>query len=83
VLRRAALPGASLAAFMSTPFLSVWAPGHGEDVLPKGTGISLPKGSVVIEQVHYTCWWATSRSRTDRAEPVLMSTPLYQCNRNT
>ena len=48
-----ALPGASLAAFISTPFLSVWAPGHGEDVLSKGTGISLPKGSLVIEQVHY------------------------------
>ncbi len=47
------LPGASLAAFFSTPFLSVWAPGHGEDVLPKSTGISLPKGSLVIEQVHY------------------------------
>ena len=27
--------------------------GHGDDVLPKGTGISLPKGSLVIEQVHY------------------------------
>ena len=48
-----ALPDASLAAFISTPFLSVWAPGHGEDVLPTGTGISLPKGSLVIEQVHY------------------------------
>ena len=48
-----ALPGVSLAAFMSTPFLSVWAPGHGEDVLPKGTGISISKGSLVIEQVHY------------------------------
>ncbi len=47
------LPGASLASFLSTPFLSVWAPGHGEDVLPKSTGISLPKGSLVIEQVHY------------------------------
>jgi len=47
------LPGASLASFLSTPFLSVWAPGHGADVLPKGTGISLPKGSLVIEQVHY------------------------------
>ncbi len=47
------LPGASLAGLISTPFLSVWAPGHGEDVLPKGTGISLPKGSLVIEQVHY------------------------------
>ena len=48
-----ALPGASLAAFISTPFLSVWAPGHGEDVLPRGTGIPLPKSSLVIEQVHY------------------------------
>ena len=48
-----ALPGASLAAFISTPFLSVWAPGHGADTLPKGTGIPLPKGSLVIEQVHY------------------------------
>lgn len=47
------LPDASLAAFISTPFLSVWAPGHGDDVLPNGTGISLPKGSLVIEQVHY------------------------------
>ena len=48
-----ALPNASLAAFINTPFLSVWAPGHGEDVLPRGTGIPLPKGSLVIEQVHY------------------------------
>jgi hypothetical protein len=47
------LPNASLAAFLSTPFLSVWAPGHGADVLPKGTGISIPQGSLVIEQVHY------------------------------
>jgi len=47
------LPDASLAAFLSTPFLSVWAPGHGADVLPKGTGIALPQGSLVIEQVHY------------------------------
>jgi len=47
------LPDASLADFLSTPFLSVWAPGHGADALPQGTGISLPAGSLVIEQVHY------------------------------
>jgi len=47
------LPGASLAQFLSTPFLSVWAPGHGADLLPKGTGIALPAGSLVIMQVHY------------------------------
>jgi hypothetical protein len=48
-----ALPGGSLADFLTTPFLSVWAPGHGADALPKGTGIGLPAGSLVIEQVHY------------------------------
>ena len=47
------LPGASLAQFLSTPFLSVWAPGHGADLLPKGTGIALPAGSLVIMQVHF------------------------------
>jgi hypothetical protein len=47
------LPGASIAALFSTPFLSVWAPGHGADALPNGTGIRLPAGSLVIMQVHY------------------------------
>ncbi len=47
------LPGSSLAQFLSTPFLSVWAPGHGADALPKGTGIQLPAKSLVIMQVHY------------------------------
>ena len=49
----AALPGTTLAQFLQSPFLSVWAPGHGADTLPKGTGIPLQAGSLVIEQVHY------------------------------
>jgi hypothetical protein len=48
-----ALPNASIAQFLEAPFLSVWAPGHGADGLPNGTGINLPAGSLVIEQVHY------------------------------
>jgi hypothetical protein len=72
-----ALPGASLAAFLSTPFLSVWAPGHGEDVLPKGTGISLPKGSLVIEQVHYNLLVGDKPVRNGLVlHTVPMSTPL-------
>ena len=47
------LPGASLADFLGLHWLSVWAPGHGADNLPKGTGIELPAGSLVIMQVHY------------------------------
>ena len=47
------LPGASITQFLSMRWLSVWAPGHGADALPKGTGIELPAGSLVIMQVHY------------------------------
>jgi hypothetical protein len=52
----ATVPGLSLDAndqILSIPMLSVWAPGHGADVLPKDTGIALPAGSLVIMQVHY------------------------------
>jgi len=48
-----ALPGTGLAQISNTPWLSAWAPGHGRDVLPKGTGVYFPKGSMVVMQVHY------------------------------
>ncbi len=35
------------------PWLSAWAPGKGKDVLPATTGTPLPKGSLVVMQVHY------------------------------
>ena len=47
------LPNASLLSLIDTQWLSVWAPGHGADVLPRGTGIPLQAGSLVIMQVHY------------------------------
>jgi hypothetical protein len=49
----AGLPNEPINEIGSTPFLSVWAPGHGVDNLPKGTGIDLPAGTMVIMQVHY------------------------------
>ncbi len=30
-----------------------WAPGHGEDVEPAGTGVKFPAGSLVVMQIHY------------------------------
>ena len=47
------LPATSLASLTETPWLSAWAPGHGEDVLPATTGTPLPAHSLVIMQVHY------------------------------
>ena len=46
-------PGLPVDKILSNPMLSVWVPGHGADVLPRGTGIALPAGSLVIMQVHY------------------------------
>jgi len=37
----------------NTPWLSAWAPGHGEDFEPAGVGVPLPAGSLVVMQVHY------------------------------
>jgi hypothetical protein len=45
--------GTGLKQFLSMPWLSAWAPGKGRDVLPATTGTPLPKGSLVIMQVHY------------------------------
>lgn len=48
-----ALPGEGLNGLGNTPWLAAWAPGHGVDLAPKGTGIPLPAGSLVVMQVHY------------------------------
>jgi hypothetical protein len=47
------LPNSTGQQFLGTQWLSVWAPGHGVDVVPRGTGIRLPSGSLIIMQVHY------------------------------
>ncbi len=47
------IPDTGLNQISNTPWLSAWAPGHGLDNLPKGTGIYLPAGSLVVMQVHY------------------------------
>jgi hypothetical protein len=48
-----ALPGQGLGGLDNTPWLAAWAPGHGLDKAPAGTGIPLPAGSLVVMQVHY------------------------------
>lgn len=37
----------------NAPWISAWAPGWGSGRLPEGTGVSMPKGSLVVMQVHY------------------------------
>jgi hypothetical protein len=47
------LPDTSFTQVSDTPWLTAWAPGHGVDVAPKGTGVPFPAGSEVVMQVHY------------------------------
>jgi len=47
------LPNTSFVQVSNTPWLTAWAPGHGLDTAPKGTGVPFPAGSLVIMQVHY------------------------------
>jgi hypothetical protein len=47
------LPGTALVGLSADPLLTFWAPGAGVDDFPKGTGVSLAAGSLVIMQVHY------------------------------
>jgi hypothetical protein len=47
------LPGTALVGLAADPLLTFWAPGAGTDNFPKGTGVFLRAGSLVIMQVHY------------------------------
>ncbi len=47
------LPGTALTGLAADPLLTFWAPGAGVDNFPKGTGVFLRAGSLVIMQVHY------------------------------
>ncbi|MGO8872690.1 MAG: monooxygenase [Acidimicrobiales bacterium] len=49
-----ALPDTEASNHISnTPWLTAWAPGHGKDVEPPGTGVKFPAGSMVVMQIHY------------------------------
>lgn len=47
------LPSSDPAGIAAVPLLTFWAPGAGVDNFPKGTGVTLPAGSLVVMQVHY------------------------------
>jgi Copper type II ascorbate-dependent monooxygenase, C-terminal domain len=80
--------GTGQQALEDAPWISAWAPGWGSGRLPDGTGVSLPKGSLVVMQVHYNLvnGGAPDRSRAvftlappaglDALETVLLPAPV-------
>ena len=49
------------------PWIAAWVPGHTTNALPRGTGVLLHKGALVVMQVHYNLIEAAGadRSRAD------------------
>ncbi len=47
------LSGTSVADLGQTPWLAGWGPGHNVSVEPAGTGVPLPRGSLIVLQMHY------------------------------
>ena len=45
--------GSKLGSFLTSPWLSSWAPGRGKDVMPTGFATSFKKDSQIVLQVHY------------------------------
>ncbi len=71
------LPNTGLGQISDTPWLSAWAPGHGVDNLPKGSGILLPAGTLVVMQVHYNLLVGDSPVKNSLVlHTVPASTPL-------
>jgi len=67
------LPNAPLADFFKSTLLSNWSPGAGSITFPKGTGVVMPAGSLVIMQVHYN---TLVGKRTVKNSMVLHTVPL-------
>ena len=61
------LPGEG-ANLMDAPWLGAWVPGKTSTATPAGTGVLLPRGSVIVMQVHYNLLHGV---KPDRSRAVL------------
>ena len=73
--------GSMFSSFLTSPWISSWAPGRGKDVSPKGYGIPFKKGEQLVLQVHYNLLAETSgKIRTDRSKIALEAIPAKGAN---
>ena len=68
--------GGMLSTFISSPWLSSWAPGRGKDVSPAGYGTPFKKGERFVLQVHYNLLAAQGGElETDQSKIVMETIP--------
>ena len=62
--------------FISSPWISSWAPGRGKDISPKGYGIPFKKGERFVLQVHYNLLAAVDgKIETDQSTILMEAVP--------
>jgi len=68
--------GGMLTTFVSSPWLSSWAPGRGKDISPVGYGTPFKKGERFVLQVHYNLLAANGgKMETDQSRIVMETIP--------
>lgn len=71
--------GGMLSTFVSSPWLSSWAPGRGKDISPVGYGTPFKKGERFVLQVHYNLLAATDgKIETDQSKIVMETVPAKE-----
>lgn len=73
--------GGMLSSFVSSPWLSSWAPGRGKDVSPAGYGTPFKKGERFVLQVHYNLLAAVNgKIETDQSKIIMETVPAKGSN---
>lgn len=68
--------GSMFSSFLTSPWLSSWAPGRGVDTSPVGYGIPFNKGERLVLQVHYNLLAAGGATlETDQSRVLLEAIP--------
>jgi hypothetical protein len=73
--------GSSFSSFLTTPWLSSWAPGRNTDFMPAGYGTSIAKGDLLVVQIHYNLLAIEFGAMPkDRSSVVLNTVPAAGSN---
>jgi hypothetical protein len=68
--------GGMMSTFVTSPWISSWAPGRGKDIAPKGYGTPFKKGERFVLQVHYNLLAATNGIiETDQSKILMEAVP--------
>ena len=68
--------GSNFSSFLTSPWLSSWAPGRDKDIMPVGFGTPIAKGDQIVLQLHYNLLAVTSgKIPTDQSKVLISTVP--------